>query len=406
MPNQGVDGQDAATGGGFFVWDLPDRWEVIMPAENAVNFSTYPVELRYVLALQPSRIKQVEGLLERGYGIGVRNRYMAGHEAAPAVRRLTVLQDNALVPWIQGLFANGRAPTIDERMHETAAERGWDPERDLRFLGEALERQRHFSLIQTPGTKPADADTALLADLNRDLRQISVGHFIGSVAHAAGPRPEPTLWTLAAAVFVLGPLLHVLAWVAPWAAIVLGAVGLSAGWEIWRVRETHRSGAAAWQIRRKVVKGLPGVMLALGFGVLSAALLPTMPVLGAWCFGLAITSPHWARLARAIDVQRELYDRLASSGRMDAGQRKHWLKHAVISSFGVWTVASLASLVACGLILGFWPGAATNGWVLAGLSALPWAVYDAGSLVRIYGSDWLFRRRLEGLLKRTVLLVT
>ena len=178
------------------------------------------------------------------------------------------------------------------------------------------------------------------------------------------------------------------------------------GWEIWRACQTHRAGGAGWQIKRNLWRNLPGLMLALGFGLLAAAVLPLAPLAGWLCLGLAVTGTHWARMFRALAVQRELYERLSASGKLDIGQKSQWLKHAMASSLGIWSGAALAAVLLAALIGYFWPTVYGNGWVLAALAAAPWVLYDAGFLVRIYVSDWIFRYRLNRLLKHSVLLMT
>ncbi len=405
MSNHWVDGQMAVGNGKFLLWDLPDRWETVMPAADARDFKKYPVELRYVLALQPSRIKRFHDLLDRGCGLGVRCRHAAGLQAAPAVKRLTVLQDGAMLPWVERCFVRGQYPNLDDRMHEAANERGWDPQGDMELLDKTIKTQRQFVLLQAQEGKTLDEDLVFLDELNGDLHQASVHLLVNATAHAAGPRPEPSVWTLAAAVFVLGPVLHVVGWAAPWISLMLGATVLSFGWEIWRIWQHYRYGAATWQAKRQAAKFLPGAIFSLGCAVLSSVVFDASPVVGALLFGLAATSTHWARLIRALAVQKALYDRLARAGKLDASQRTMWFRDALASSGSVWTLAALLSVVLSGLALGIWPQLLPNGWVLAGLAASPWLFYDTGSVLRLYGSDWLFRRRLERLLKRSVLLV-
>lgn len=384
--------------------DTEDDWTIVTDQAVARNIQGLPREFRYVIAVKPSRHSALLDLLERGFGVGIRVRSEVPDEVGAAVHDLaTLTQEGSMHPWIERLLARGDAPLWNGTDAEEARERGVDLGQAVEAIRQHQRASRRFVLVRHAGSIPRDEDEFLLEEWNAEIAALHADELARRLAASAKPSRDAVFQSSLLALLAVGPAAHFADWFLPGSGKAIAAVAQSIFVETRSALRAHASGAAWWQIRRKIMPAVPAAIVAL---LCAIAIQPAMGLsvaLAGALFGLSAVAVPSYRLYQRVMEARLRIERLQKSGKMPTSAGYSWYAGHE-GAHRICRVCAMSMTPLSGaLLFGFFPQQTSNGWLLAALGLFPWIVSD------VLGYAWermeMFRkdRAVEDFLKEAII---
>ncbi|MDQ7815141.1 MAG: hypothetical protein RDU25_05050 [Patescibacteria group bacterium] len=379
---------------------------VTSPAELVLNDSL-PLEIRYVLAVKPSRFETFRGILEAGYGIGVRSVGNTPDRMLVAVDRISRLtQHNTIVPWLPNLLRNEELPVFSEHELREAEEKGVNLYEEAKLILEKRFEFKKIILVDLHNNCISETQRQLMHEVNEDLYPLAIDAIVHRVVFDNAHTRTEVAQTVIKALIIIGPIAHVL----EHALSGLGKIfAASADDVLSEVAELFalRGSGFTWRQLIKRSRILVPVFIAATYGAFQVEPLleAGRPMAAGVVFGLSAVALSLVTAIQSIFMYRGSYVALCDEKKMALKTGESLSRWAFKQDFlnparlGLFLGAMCSPLVAA-VVFSLFPELSKNGWILAALGSTEsiiasLAVYNAKFIEKAW-----FRHKILGAMRK------
>lgn len=355
-----------------------DRFEVKVvtaPAELAVQ-EYLPMEVRYVLAVRPSRIEAFRKLLEDGYGIGVRTVEKTPERVLQAVDRLSRLtQHNTIIPWLPDLLRREELPIFTEAELRGAEAQGVNLYEEAKAILAQRFEFRKIIVLDLQNRCVGPEVQRLMREVNEDLYPLAIDAIVHRVVFDNAHTRTEVAQSVIKALLLVGPIAHVLEHFLSGLGKVFAASVDDVLAEVAELFALRGSGFT-WRQLVKRSRILVPVFILATFGAFQVEPLIQAGriALAGVVFGLSAVALSLTTATQSIFMYRKSYVDLAKENklRLPAGKtltgmalRQDFYNPARLGLFiGAFCAPCLAALV-----FSLASDLSKNGWILAALGS-------------------------------------
>lgn len=355
-----------------------DRFEVKVvtsPAELAVQ-EYLPMEVRYVLAVRPSRIEAFRKLLEDGYGIGVRTVEKTPERVLQAVDRLSRLtQHNTIIPWLPDLLRREELPVFTEEELRRAEDQGVNLYEEAKTILAQRYEFRKIIAIDLQNRCVGPEIQQLMREVNKDLYPLAIDAIVHRVIYDNAHTRTEVAQSVIKALLLVGPIAHVLEHFLSGLGKVFAASIDDILSEVAELFALRGSGFTWRQLIRRSRVLVPVFILAT-FGAFQVEPLIRSGriALAGVVFGLSAVALSITTAVQSIFMYRKSYVDLVRENKLKLPAGKSVTGLALRQDFynparlGLFVGAFCAPLMAA-LVFSLAPDLSKNGWVLAALGS-------------------------------------
>ena len=348
------------------------RIEVVTSAQKLSVPEKLPFELRYVLAVRPSRFAVLRTWIEDGYGLGVRTVIQTPERVLQAVDRISrMTQENTVTPWLERLLRYEEVPIFSASELESAEAEGINLYEEVRVI---LSERFEFSkivLVDVQNRTIGTTEQQMLRQINEDLYPLAIDTIIHRVMFDNAHARTEVAQSILKALIIVGPIAHVLEHVLSGLGKIFAASAddvLSEAAELLALRGSGFS----WKQLMKRSRILIPVFLLATYGAFSVdgIVQSGHPALAGLVFGISAVALSLTTALQSIGLYRSAYVKLVASGKMQlaAGSslsllalRQDFTNPARLGLF----VGAFASPILAAVIFLSAPSLISNGWLLA-----------------------------------------
>jgi len=381
-----------------------DRYHVAVvtsPAE--LEFAEIlPIEIRYVLAVRPSRHEAFRKLLEQGYGIGVRTVEKTPDRVLQAVDRIShECQHNTIIPWLEDLLRLGQLPVFSEEELRTAEEKGVNLYEEVQVILSQRYEFKKIVIVPLQNQSVTDAQQSLLDEINHDLYPYAVDVIVDRVTFDNAHTRTEVAQSIIKALLIIGPIAHLLEHMLSGIGKVFAATTddlLSETAELFALRGS----GFTWRQLIKRSRILIVVFLIAVYGAFQVQPLieEGRTVVAGLVFGLSAAALSLTTAIQSIRLYQQAYAKLVAEGklRLTGGHGIWW--YAVRQDFtnparlGLFLGAATSPFLAA-LVFLLLPASAHNGWVLALLGSVESIVAGLTVMAAARINRWRFRSKVR-----------
>jgi len=355
-----------------------DRYEideVTAPAELTIQ-EYLPMEIRYVLAVRPSRIEAFRKLLEDGYGIGVRRVAKTPERVLQAVDRVSRLtQHNTIIPWLPDLLRREELPVFTEEELREAEVHGVNLYEEAKVILAQRFEFRKIIAIDLQNRCIGSDIQQLMREVNEDLYPLAIDAIVHRVIYDNAHTRTEIAQSIVKALIFIGPVAHVLEHLMTGLGKVFAASIDDVLAEVAELFALRGSGFT-WRQLAKRSRLLVPVFILATFGAFQVEpLIHSGHVVSAGVvFGLSAVALSITTAIQSVFMYRKSYVDLAKENklRLPAGKtltgmalRQDFYNPARLGLFiGAFCAPCLAALV-----FSLAPNLSKNGWILATLGS-------------------------------------
>ncbi len=388
-----------------------DRYEVrvVTAVEELAALEGLPLEIRYVLAVKPSRFEVFRLLLERGYGIGVRSVEKTPEEVLRAVDRVSrITQRNTIVPWLEDLLREGTLPQFLSGELEQAEKDGIQLYQEVNVIMAQRTSFKKIVIVDLANKGIGEYEQGLMHEINADLYPMAIESIVHRVQFDNAHTRTEVAQGILKALIIIGPIAHALEHVVSGLGKVFAASADDILSEVAELFALRGSGFT-WRQLLKRTRILIPIFIVATWAVFQVEPLiqSGRPGLAGLVFGFSAVSLSLTTAIQSIFLYREAYRRLAREGKLQLkpGQtltglalRQDFTNPARLGLF----MGALAAPVMAGIVFVFLPVLAKNGWALALLGSVESVV--AGVMVMLASriEQAIFRERIRRAMKEIV----
>jgi len=399
-------------------------WKKIFPAQKAAKIDRYrlevvttpaelvlneqlPLEIRYVLAIKPSRFETFRELLEAGYGIGVRSVGCTPERVLMAVDRISRLtQHNTIVPWLPNLLRNEELPVFSEHELRDAEEQGVNLYEEAKLILEKRFEFKKIVLVDLHNSCITEAHRQLMREVNEDLYPLAIDAIVHRVVFDNAHTRTEMAQTVIKALIVIGPIAHILEHVLSGLGKIFAASSDDLLSEVAELFALRGSGFTWRQLMKRSRILIPVFILATyGAFQVEPLLEAGRPMMAGVVFGFSAVALSLVTAIQSIFMYRASYVSLCGEKKMalKTGEslsrwafKQDFLNPARLGLF----LGALCSPIIAGLVFTFFPELSKNGWILAALGSVEsivagLAVYNAKFIERAW-----FRHKILSAMRR------
>lgn len=356
-----------------------DRYRVRVVSTPAEYFdrARAPFELRFVIDALPDGFEIARGLLERGFGIGIRHAPWTPPRTMDAVREIAKgSQRGMLEPWISRLIFHEDIPVITEDELADAHDRGIHLYTEAhRILGERYGLLR-FVLVDLDGKGIEERDRKDLDVLNQAIKPLAAAYLHHRISSDYTASKIRFISVALRAVLFVGPVAHLFERWVRGIGMLFSALADNVSREIGIAVSLRQSGYTPRQLWRRVRLYLPVLVIDIWLALQAYPLLKAgHSFFAGLLFAIAAVSFPWVSLIQSFADIR------SSFGELERGRKLTNGNHATLTGL---TVAEIRrDKIRLGLFVGaclappyagllFWmnEGLASNGWFLAFVAIL------------------------------------
>ncbi len=360
-----------------------------------------PVELRYVMAIRPSRHDAFRKLLEKGYGIGVRTVDATPERVLQAVDRISQeTQHNVIHPWLERLLRNGDLPVFAEEELRNAEAKGINLYEEARIILSKRYEFKKVLLVPLENQSVTESERQFMQDVNEDLYPLAIDVIMNRVTFDNAHTRTEVAQSIIKALLVVGPVAHVLEHVLSGIGKVFAATAddlLSETAELFALRGS----GFTWRQLAKRSRILLPVFIVATYGAFRVEhyIAHGQYAVAGVLFGLSAVALSLTTAIQSILLYRSSYVALEREGKMRREPGKGLLWYALRQDFtnparlGLF-IGAVASPLAAALLFSSAPELTKNGWVLALLGSTESVVASCTVLAAGRLNRWRFRRRI------------
>lgn len=381
---------------------------VTAPAELAVA-DDLPLELRYVLAVRPSRFETFRKLLESGYGIGVRTVDKTPERVLLAVDRISrETQENTVIPWLEVLLRREELPVFSADELERAERHGVNLYQEAKAILEERFEFKKIVLIDLHNRCIGSAEQQLMHEVNEDLFPLAIDTILHRVVFDNAHTRTEVAQSIIKALVVIGPIAHALEHVLSGLGKIFAASADDLLSEVAELFALRGSGFTWRQLMRRSRILIPVFVLATYGAFQVEPLIHSGSV--AWAgavFGLSAVALSLTTAIQSIGMYRQSYARLVSNGKLRLASGQSLTRLALRQDFtnparlGLF-VGAIASPLVAAVIFSRFTGLVSNGWILALLGSTESVVAGLTVISAPRIERALFRSRIRRALQNIV----
>ncbi|MFA5935882.1 MAG: hypothetical protein WC787_03450 [Patescibacteria group bacterium] len=381
-----------------------DRYHVTAvtnPVELEIG-EQLPIEIRYVLAVRPSRHEAFRKLLEKGYGIGVRTVDKTPERVLQAVDRISQeTQHNTIIPWLERLLRHEELPVFSEEELRNAERKGINLYEEVRIiLGKRYEFKK-IILIPLENQGLTESEQVLMREVNEDLYPHAIDVIVNRVTFDNAHTRTEVAQSIIKALLIVGPVAHVLEHVLAGIGKVFAATAddlLSETAELFALRGSGFS----WRQLAKRSRILIPVFILATYGAFQVESLihDGRLALAGVVFGLSAVALSLTTAIQSIFLYKSSYASLVREGKLRLEPGKGLFSYALRQDFtnparlGLF-VGAVASPIMAAIVFSFFPELTKNGWVLALLGSTESVVASLTVMAAAHVNRAVFQSRVR-----------
>lgn len=377
-----------------------DRFHIsVVTAPAELEFGEIlPIEIRYVLAVRPSRHETFRKLLESGWGIGVRTVDKTPERVLQAVDRIShASQHNTIVPWLENLLRREELPVFSEEELRLAEGDGVNLYGEARVILEQRFEFKKIILVALHNQCLTEGEQTVMREVNEDLYPHAVDVIVNRVTFDNAHTRTEVAQSIIKALLFVGPIAHGLEKVLSGIGKVFAATAddlLAEAAELFALRGS----GFTWRQLASRSRILVPVFLLATYGAFQVEPLihAGRLALAGVVFGLSAVALSLTTALQSIRLYHQSFAALVREGKLTlTGKRGLWW-HALHQDFtnparlGLF-VGALAAPFMAAIAFTLAPEFTSNGWVLALLGSVESVV--AGLTVMAAGRINRFRFR-------------
>jgi len=390
---------------------LIDRYHVsVVTNPTELEYSELlPLEIRYVLAVRPSRHQAFHGLLSHRFGVGVRTVDKTPERVLQAVDRIShECQHNTIVPWLEKLLRHEELPIFSEEELRLAEAKGINLYKEIQIILSQRFEFKKIVLVPLDNQVVTQDQQNLLKEINQDLYPYAIDVIINRVTFDAAHTRTEVAQSILKALLVIGPIAHLLESALSGIGKIFAAVSddlLSETAELFALRG---SGFTWRQLLGRSYLLIPVFLIAtIGAFQVEPLIDQGRNVTAGIVFGLSAVALSLTTAIASVGLYYAAYARLVEEGklRLEGGRGLLW--HALHQDFtnparlGLF-VGAVASPVVAACVFSLVPIWTHNGWVLALLGSVESVVAGLTVIGSAHLNTWRFRLRMRRALRSVI----
>lgn len=369
-----------------------------------------PIEIRYVLAVRPSRHETFRKLLEQGFGIGVRTVDKTPERVLKAVDRIShETQHNTVVPWLERLLRHEELPVFSEDELRRAEGKGVNLYEEAKIILAKRFEFKKIVLVALENQCLTDEEQRVMREVNEDLYPHAVDVIVNRVTFDNAHTRTEVAQSIIKALLIVGPIAHVLEYVLSGIGKVFAATAddlLSEAAELFALRG---SGFTWRQLARRSRILIPVFILAT-YGAFQVEPLIHAGRL-AWAgvvFGLSAVALSLTTALQSIRLYHQSFAALVHEGKLKLDSGRSLLGYALRQDFtnparlGLF-IGAAASPLAAAVVFSFFPGLTKNGWALALLGSTESVVASLTVMAAAKVNRFRFRSKVRRAMRNIVM---
>jgi len=381
-----------------------DRYEVrvVTSAAELAVAEFLPAEIQYVLAARPSRFETFRGLLERGYGIGVRTLERTPERILVAVDRISrETQENTIIPWLERLLREEELPVFSEEELRFAEAKGVNLYEETKEILSNRFEFRKIVLIDLHNRAIGEAEQALMREVNEDLYPLSIDAIVHRVVFDNAHTRTEAAQSVIKALLVVGPIAHVLEHFLSGLGKIFAASADDLLSEVAELFALRGSGFTWKQLYKRSRILIPVFILAtIGAFNVEPLIRQGRIGLAGVVFGLSAVALSLTTAIQSIGMYRTAFANLATSGKLNVRPGQSLTGFALRQDFtnparlGLF-VGALCSPVMSAIVFTLLPDLTKNGWLLALLGSTESVIAGLTVIGASRIEKWMFRKKVE-----------
>lgn len=346
--------------------------EVVTSVEKLQRPEKLPLELRYVLAVRPSRQAIFRTWLENGYGIGIRSVEQTPEQLLNAVDRISRWsQENTVIPWLERLLRHEELPIWSQSDLESAEAEGVKLTHEAQTILDERYEFKKIVLVDLQNRTIGTEEQRLLLEINQDLYPLAIDTIVHRVIFDNAHARTEVAQSILKALIVVGPIAHVLEHVLSGLGKIFAASADDLLSETAELMALRGSGFTWRQLIRRSRILIPIFLLAT-YGAFSVdgIVHSGHPALAGLVFGVSAVALSLTTALQSIGLYRSAYVKLLRTGKMRLASgaslsglalRQDFTNPARLGLFA----GAFASPILAAIVFLAAPSLISNGWVLA-----------------------------------------
>jgi hypothetical protein len=360
-----------------------------------------PIEIRYVLAVRPSRHETFHKLLEQNFGIGIRTLDKTPERVLQAVDRIsTECQHNTIFPWLERLLRGEEYPVFSEEDRAHAEERGINLYEEVQVILSQRFEFKKFILIPLDNQGISEQHQRDMQLINEDVYPHAVDVIVNRIMFDNAHARTEIAQAIIKALIIIGPIAHMLEHVMAGIGKVFAATTddlLSETAELFALRGS----GFTWRQLMKRSRILIPVFIVATWGAFQVEPLIQRGsfAFAGFVFGLSAVALSLTTAIQSIGLYHQAYKKLLLQGKLRLEGGGLWW-YAIRQDFmnparlGLFIGAILSPLIAAIVFIGA-PAITANGWVLALLGSIESIVAGIAVMTATHFNRWRFHSRVR-----------
>lgn len=385
------------------------RVDVVTSSLELTVSELVPLEIRYALALRPSRFETFRTFLDEGYGIGVRVVEKTPERVLQAVDRISRhTQHNTILPWLEILLREEKIPLFSTSELESAEKAGVFLYEEIKVILEKRFEFRKIVFVDLHNQGVGDEKRRFMQEVNEDIFPLAIDAIVHRVMFDNAHSRTAVAQTIIKSLIFIGPLAHALEHVLSGLGKVFAA---SADDVIAEVAELFALRGSGFTWRQLAVRGkiLIPVFILATFGAFQVEpLIRSGQIhLAGVIFGLSAVALSLTTAIQSIFLYRHSYESLVREGKVVLlpGQsvtglalKQDFTNPARLGLF----IGAICSPIMAALVFGSFTHLVENGWVLALLGSVESLVAGMVVIASTSFERALFRFKVRRALRATL----
>lgn len=365
-----------------------------------------PIEVRYVIAVRPTRHETFRSLLEKGFGIGVRTVVKTPERVLQAVDRIShETQHNTVLPWLENLLRREELPVFTESELRQAEAKGINLYEETKTILSQRFEFKKIVLVALENQCLTEREQQLMREVNEDLYPHAIDVILNRVTFDNAHTRTEVAQSIIKALLIVGPVAHVLEQILSGIGKVFAATAddlVSEAAELFALRGS----GFTWRQLIKRSRILIPVFLIATYGAFQVEPLlhEGRLAFAGVVFGLSAVALSLTTALQSIRLYQQSFAALAREGKLRLEPGKGLLSYALRQDFtnparlGLF-VGAAASPIMAAVVFTFFSHLTSNGWVLALLGSTESVVASLTVMAAASVNRWRFRRRVRNALR-------
>ncbi|MBD3281825.1 hypothetical protein GF391_03705 [Candidatus Uhrbacteria bacterium] len=380
------------------------QWQVFNTPDALEDTKQIPIELRYALALHPSRRNLLSALLNQGHGLALGKQSAIPGHVTDAVHHICAAHHGALYPWLEDLTLKQANPRWSESDHIEAQDMGLDLNQLTKLITDHVNHGVQLKLIQCPESSLDPNAHSAIRSIETDIRQIHALETTHRLAceHLSRTRDFNYLFLLSLVLFA--PIVHVLEILYLGLGKFLSLLLPALFHESLQQTRSYALGAASWQVFGCIKAKLPELaVLLISAAAVNLLLSANLPILAGLSFAIAACSVLFGKEFRRLKKAKQVHRALSQTGKVQTSSKTAWLKLYYGPLWWIHGASIAIAILASVMVFTYLSPVLGNGWVLALLAISPYLAFEALLIIWRQSLNLRFSSRVKKLLNSAII---